>query len=618
MFCKNCGNEMKENQKFCSKCGTKAEFDQEEIIAEKPVAESVAEPVVEETIIEEPVLETAVIEETEAPVQITEEIAKKPDMEMPGLYIEPIDEPKVKKPKKKRFLKVFIPVILVLALAVSGFAHPLTRNILMRTFMSSESYFAYVVENSAKDIAKSIVGAVSEYRAMLDGEFEGVSGSYEFELGNVIKDYVYEVADYEVYEAVEWIDTVGARFDMGKTDDVLGANLKYSINGTDLLSANAAYEGGTLYLTVPEINDEAIGIDLLSLLVRGQGDYFAAEGFMDSLNEIMEIIPSDKVLEDIIVRYITAVAKGIEDIDEDNIEIEAGGIKERGTSMTFTVDDRLLKDVSESVLKELAEDKDIEKLIKDVCELSMVDLDSDDVYDEFLDSIDGFMVDVDNISEVNNDIEICLIANNYGEVNGISAEIDGAEIEFYLTKDGKDYGQLLSINPGQSMGISIEGNGTVSGGKYDGEILLSAGGMDIVKMSLESVDKGLWADGIFNGTMVIAPTEGVGTLLGTMADNELISLISGLKLEMVSDSDKKGGDLTLAVSTGEDLIASINAAYTASTDAEYEVPGSYTEITDESDMENWVQSSQGSIMNLLSKLTEAGFPSHLIMGEFAQ
>lgn len=584
MFCRNCGNEMKENESFCAKCGTKAEIQAEEPVAEAPVPET--------NVNEQPVADTC----TQAPNSI---------------YSEPLVNDSGNGPKKKWFLKVVLPVAIILALAVTSFAHPVTRNMVMRTFMSNESYFNHVVKNGAEDLAENFVASFSEYRNLLNGKFDGVSGSCEIEIGDAVKDYVYDAAEYEVYEAVEWIDTIGFDFDGGKTDDVYGANYTYSINGSDLISANLAMDDEGIYLSLPEINDKAIFYDFKSALGDAGLEFGEFEQIFSCMDEIMEIIPDDKVLEDIIVRYITAVAKGVENVDEEKIKIEAGGIKQSAVSMTIDVDDDLLVSVMESVLNEVLEDKDIEKLINDVCDLSMVDLDGDDTYDEFIDGVENILDELDDIPEIDEEIEISVIADNRGQIIGLAANVEGAEAELYLVEDGKNYGQLLSVDPGQGMSFKLEGKGKLNGGKYNGEIAVNVNGMDIVEISIENVDKGLWKDGIFSGKISVSPSDGIGKLLSS-SGNDMVSLISDLSIEIESNSTEKDGNVILAAYKGEDLIASINTTYAASSDTKYTVPDDYVVADDESDLEEWATESQNNCLKLLEKLTNLGFPSHLL------
>lgn len=119
MFCKKCGNEVKDFMKFCTTCGTPVP---EEEAVVPPVQEAVPEaeePVAEAQTTEEPVVEVPIAEEPR-PVEepVVEDTAPEVTAEEPVAV--PVAEP-VQKPKKKKKGKgVLITVIVVLLVAALG------------------------------------------------------------------------------------------------------------------------------------------------------------------------------------------------------------------------------------------------------------------------------------------------------------------------------------------------------------------------------------------------------------------------------------------------------------------------------------------------------------------
>lgn len=603
MFCKNCGNEISDTVRFCPKCGTPIQ----EAVTENPQPKAVEPEVIEPEAIEPEAVEP---EATKPEVARPEAVVEAPpvpevqnDIANNGLVI---DIPQ--KSKKSRFAKLLIPIVLIFVLAVTSFAHPVLRNSVMRTFMSDDAYFEHVMVNCAEEIAKSLADSIAELKGTLSGDVEA-SGTVEFELGAGAKDLIYEYASYSAYEAVEWFDTVAVDFDAGKSGDVHGMNLQYKINDTDIVSVNVAMEGSRIYYSVPELSDEAICIDFAEIF-RSAGVSFGFSNIISALNEIIEIIPDEDVLEDILVRYITCIAKSIEGVDEEKITVEAGGVSQSAVSMTVTVDEDLIIGALDAVLSELEKDEDIEEIIKNVAELDMVGMDGGDIYDKFVTELEEIHADLENdINLGNEEFELTFVANNRGELIGASIELEGGELEFYTVKDGSKYGQLVRIVTPQGQDFEIQGSGTVNGGKYTGEIELGVMGMQVLTMELEGVDKGLMDDGIFSGRCTISAAENIGGLLSVSGNSDIASIISGFKIEIDSESTKTKSDAELSIYMGDALLGKIKVSATDSTNADFEIPADYVNATDSYAMQSWVESMGTNIYEILGRLQSAGMPS---------
>lgn len=613
MFCKNCGNEIGDNVRFCPKCGTQTrvptpENTQPEVIEAAPADEAIA-PQTEEPQTEAEVSQTAdnAAEENVAediPVQTQEPVlAVQSELNNEGLVI---DIPK--KAKKRGIFKILIPVVLILALAVTSFAHPVLRNSVMRTFMSEDAYFEHVMKNSASEMAKSLADSIAEVKDALSGDVEA-SGTMEFELGAGTKDLIYEYADYSVYEAVEWFDTATIDFDAGKSGDVHGMNLQYKINDTDIVSVNIAMENSAMYISVPELSNEAICVDF-SQAFQSAGVSFGFSNIISAFNEIIEIIPNEDVLEDILVRYITCMAKSIEGVEEEKITVEAGGVEQSAVSMTVTVDENLIIDVLDAVLSELEKDEDIEEIIKNVAELDMVGMDGDDVYDEFITEVEEIHSDLeDDINLGNEEFDLSFVANNRGELIGASIEVEGGKIEFYTVEDGNEYGQLVKFVTPQGQDFEIQGSGTVRGGRYTGEIELGVMGMEVITMELEDVDKGLMEDGVFSGRCTISASDNIGTLLSMSGNDDIASIVSDFKIEIDSESTKSKSNAELSIYMGEAMLGAIKVSADDSTDAEFEIPDDYIDATDSYGMQSWAESMGTNIYEILGRLQSAGMPT---------
>ena len=623
MFCNNCGNKLNPEEIFCTKCGAR--------VAENPEAETpIQEPAPEASANEQGAnYQNANIENTDqgANYQSANTESTDPGANYQSANETPTDTPVYTPfdesynapetfvlPKKKRIPKVLIALVVILAIVGGAFAHPVTRNSIMRLVMSEESYFKHVVENNTEELAEDIstIALGDEDVSLSNME---ASCRMEIELGEEAKNLINKYGGSEAYEALSWLNSGIVDFDFALNDKLMGFNMDFILNNVDILSAQITANEEGAYVSIPDLTNKAIRTDASS------ADLSSMTEALESMQQLNDILPDPKVAEEILVRYIMCIADNVEGVKEESTTIKAGGVSQKCTGITLEVNEKLVVDSVESALKALKDDEDIEDIIKDIANSEMVGEDGNEVYDEFIGTIDDMLSDMDSLEDEIDfqPFDITFYVNNRGEIIGLECNIDGVEgmnsvnVKCLWAETGKEYGSVISVGSG-GQEIAISGGGSKKGNKYNGTHTLSAIGMDILSIELKDVDRKLLDKDIFNGKVIITPCGGVGSALSMAgAPQDLVDVIQNGKIEIsstTSDKDKTKGKIALY--TNNNLLCALNVSASPSSKTSFKIPKDYVDANNTSEMEKLSNDAQDNVNKVIDRLEKAGAPAKFI------
>ncbi len=569
MFCENCGKPMDENQKFCPTCGAKNSA------AEEAAAESVPE--------------------------IAAENGTAPESGS--------QKPPKKKGGKKALTAAIIAAVLVVALAISAFASPFVGNLLAKTFMSPEKYFVYVQKENTKDIAK----ALSESMALVrDANGSAMSGKADVELtmGDGLKQLLNEQGGAEAAMYTSWINSVGIGYGASVDGDLMGADAKVRLNGTELATMNVAMdmEAGMVYMSVPALSETAIGANLGAEMSGGD-----MSEMMAMLEEFYNILPEEKVMEELLCRYMEKVAEQVTNVDRKPDTLTAGDVSQRATLLTAKLSEKTAMKITEAVCEEALDDKEIKKIIKDAARIEALGVDGDELYNEFTSSIEDFLAEIEDYEPSTETVaKLKVWVNGSGEIIGLGVEIEEAEIVFCTVEKGKKFGILLeSTIPGAEF--ILEGDGETEGGKKNGELTLKVNDAEIVTVSLSDIDEKKLEEGMLDGKITIAPSASISGLLDMAGDDmgELAGLLEGLRLEIAAAQEsEKAGNVEVSLYSGDALFAALKVNANVEEGGSVTLPATYVDAESEADMEGWLSSA--NIQGLADKLKAAGMPDALL------
>ena len=614
MICEKCGAQMGDGDKFCEQCGWKAPEAAEPVVAEEtPVVEETpaAEeaPVVEEApaaeeapVAEEtPAAEEAPVAEEAPAVEEAPVAEEAPVTEEVPVVVEPtpvaVETPVVEEAPvaAKKGLSgkaiglavgaVAAVLVLVLVCCSTSMAH-----FFKKTFSSPEKYFSYIMKQQSEEVIDMYMAYYDNYLLdLLTITDKSMEADVTVELSEDVRELMgYSGVDFE------WLESATIGINANVKDMAIGAGLDLAINGVDVISGNATIdcEEEEVYLQVPELNKTYFGASFKDM------DISIDEDDWEKFEAISKYMPASKDLDKLLTKYIGIALDCVEDVEKDSDELKAGDISQKCTVLEVTIDTDTVQAMSEAVLEEMLEDKDLEKLLKEtlaVAEEFGEDVDVEDAYDEFIEGIEDALDNIDSIDMGDEEILLVLYVNNKGEVIGTDMEMPGMKLTFAMPKKGSNFGYeyILEMEEyGETMKMIMEGSGKEKGGKLSGEFSVKVNTYSIIDMVIEDYDMDAAKEGKAKGSYTISPSKSLGTLLtmATGSDASIVSTLLDYSITVDMDVDYNKANVAIIVNDGDEEIVKITVTGKDGKGSKVSIPSSKNvlDITDSDDIEDWL------------------------------
>lgn len=571
MFCRNCGNVLNDGVKFCNKCGTRV---LDETVPEKPAA---SEEVIPEAAPSAPAAQVTPVAtaETAAPATPAPEAPEEKKAKKKGSF------------KAKAIVAGILAVVILSTSALAALFVPEVGNFFAKTLMPADKYFTHVQKNNAKTLAadvSSMVGMLGTKKFTISG----ATADAEVIFGDGMKELIRTEGGTEAMEVLGWIETIGMHVDADISGSVYGVNQSVSINGKEFVNAKMVWDmaSGYIYISLPGIQEEAL--QLYTGITLSQADY---EKLEKTVGRFVEIIPDEKTLEKMLVRYVTAISGEVTNADKKSETIKAGDVSERVTRIDVPITEKMLLNAAKAVLTEVKKDGDIKNIIRKVDALSEdlgVSFDGDAVWENLVEEIDETLEDMKEAEPSAKKLGTlkCWV-DGKGDVVGLGFRADAVELKAYSVEKGDRYGVYMVLDAGGKV-YKLDGGGTLSGGKRSGVFNLSVGGSDVVKVTISDVDdEKLMKAGLFSGKLIIEPADSISGLLG-MAGGDAARYLRGAKLELTADmaSEYDGtAEMTLHLGGKHFVTMKVNAKAKGSSGF-VQIPGEYK---GEYESEDWLR-----------------------------
>lgn len=623
MFCEKCGNPVGESEKFCSQCGAPLP-EMEAAAAETAPAETAA-----------PAAETAPVETAEAAAAESAPVA----LSVPQVQEAPIapaipeDKPDVsgKKPKKKK-----APLIIAACAAVAAAAAAICvavvagpGNFFRRSFSSPEEYYRYVEGNTVSAMA----GMGMAYYDMLIMESLSVNGrsadiEFEVELGEGGQELLglLELADVDL----TWLTDFSVGVGYSLKDYLLGYDLSFGLNQSDILSIRTIMdlEGGAMYLQVPELTADYIGVDLDEIT-----DGYGAESFeayremQETFAAVRKAMPDAKEVEKLLQKYLNLALSGVSNVDKSTKTVKAGGVQQKCTELEVTFDGKSLSKILRTVLKEIPKDNDLKKLF-----VSMVDSlqeidgfgsgDGEDAWDAFAEQVKEALDSLDELEDMDEALVMKVYVDDKGKIVGRVLELvedreTFATVSVLALEKGSKFGYEFSVQSDSGYGseMALTGSGKKSGNILTGDFELKYGGMSVLDLKVSELDMGQIGQGHLNGSITMTLSKQIADLLSTslsyyglgygtmLADMQLV-----LDFQIAENSDK----ITLGLNNGREKVVSISMSAETGDGSQVSVPDARDTvfIEDDEDLADWLEDIDWA--GFIERLDKADLPDEVM------
>ena len=538
MFCENCGKELPREAVFCVNCGT-------------PVAQG----------------------ENNAAGGFS------PD----NKWMEPyrvMPEAGGAAPVRKKgglgmFLKIFIPVaVLVLALA-GGVVFGMGTDFFRRTFSSPEKYFQYVL---GKSLQKNAAIMANNYNTLIRENMNftdrTVGGTIEVRLGDGAKALL-EMAGG--VDNLDWLSQVGLETELSVKEKIFSGNAALKLGENEILSGNFAADEKGAYLQVPVLSEQYVGVDFETMMEKtpysssvGMREVF---GYLDS---VYTNLPDKEQMEKILYRYFCLAISCIDEVEREKGTLSAGGVDEKCTSLETVIRAETAQNMVKTVLKEMREDEELKEIIKKLSKIEGFD----GVYDEYRDAIDMALDEVDNI-ELSENLVLTVYVDNKGNIIGFQEKAGDFKVFGANTKKGKDVGYKVVFDT-DGVSCLLEGQGIETDGKVSADFVLeweSYGELQSVEFRCEDFDRKAAEEGNIKGT-VIVPMKEVDELFAL--NNRILR-----RYDMALYVDAEGGnvDAELRLMEETEEIAAVSCSFRQEAGKEGSIPSKNDVVMVENEMD---------------------------------
>lgn len=509
----------------------------------------------------------------------------------------------------KIFLIVAAAVIVVLVLVLCNLR--VAANFLRRTFSSPESYYHYVEKKTVEDASADFAEMYGRYFLdNLDTSGRSVSAQIDVKMGEGGQDLL-DLADLAGVD-MSWLESASLMMNSSASKEAISFGLKAALNGVNIISGNVVVdlEEEALYLQLPEVNKRYMGVEF------DTSDLGDMEEMWELYETLEKVCPDQKEAQQLVNRYFTTAIECVDDVTKKKSVLEAGDIEQKCTVLTVTLDEETAQKVMIAVLTQMKDDKDIEKIIKNVMaeetlveELYLDDMSPEEAYEEFQDWVDEGLEYLEDYDDYSDDkIKMKVYVNNKGEIVGRTITAEDTTIKMLMPEKGKKFGYELSYKDSYyDESMAVTGNGTRSGDKIDGEFALEYNDISMADISVKDFNTKDARKGMINGKMTWKLSEDIEDYTGYVSGMSMIQ-----KITVTTDfkSDKNSSKCNIGVSMKDKNLVDIMISYSKEKGYKGADPGSdAVMIDDEDDLIKW--GKDFNLNGLTDALKEANVPSEV-------
>lgn len=545
MKCKNCGNQLTDNEIFCSVCGTKTDTSETQNTNSQTDNNTTTDY-------------NNAGSESSYNSASDNGFTPTPDggfTSASGSNFNEVPQEPVKTKKKAPKIIGIVCGVVVVALGATGITLAATgqlTNFCKKNFSSPENYLKYVVSKNAENNIETFNNSYSKVYENIDAEQMSGKVKLDVAVGDSLKPLIGLLS-----QDLTNLNNASLEINSSIKGDVQNVEVTANVNDKKVATLKSTLNSKkeTGYIQIPELSksylDYSEGVAELNEEMSSYGANMSS-----TINELKENLPTPDALTEIITTYSDIAINNISDVDKSSKTIEAEGIKQKCTALTATIDGDYSYDVALEVLETLADDKNIEDIISSMDE---------DTYDDFSSEIEDAITELkDNKSsikdEFENDMELTFYVNSKGEIVGeaVYIEVDDEEINIscVMPQKGSKFGYLLSAEIDDSELLSLTGKGTlkndVMNGKFD--LTINEEYLEDVSeyvsssesiINIEVIDYNMKAskEGNFKGTFKLS--------------SDAITMVSGYEAVLDITSDDKEATIAVTICSGSDEWATI-------------------------------------------------------------
>ncbi|MGN0263485.1 MAG: zinc ribbon domain-containing protein [Oliverpabstia sp.] len=553
MFCKNCGNEIENDAAFCPQCGYRLK-------EHTPQQESPVCPVCHHPIKPGAAFCTSCGADLSNAQQATD------------------------KPVHTRKKPLIIGGIAVAVLAVGGITAVLASSLPKLMYRSSpEKYYRYAEIQNLEDNAE-IIGDL--YDSCLEQQKKTGKGA-TVNLTARLEDGGRSLLGTVVPMDLSWLKEISLNTTGRSDESAFGAESTLSLNDTPLASLHLSgdFDLQEIYMTIPEISSDYLGMNLSSILGQYGGDFSSLQSLEEMMTDLSEFCEDGDTVEELLVRYGTIVFNHITDVEKSSETLEINGISEKVTTLEARITPSDFAAMGKEMIPLLRKDDDLRQIITACGKMAALqdsgNIDGNSYYQKFLYLLDSLESELNQLAE-NADYNYLLSRICIGKSDQIAARTltlvsDGEYLQllsYSKPQSGKEFALNTNVNL-EDYTMTISGSGTVAGKKENADYTVSVAGIPYLRLRTSDFDTEKAKKGYINGTFTVSPLAGISSLSGA---DELAGILNNYALKFNCNSTEKSSQIEFSVMSSDLPLITFSSEYLYESNGSTDFPKSSDKV----------------------------------------
>ncbi len=639
MYCEKCGNPVKDTEKFCPKCGAPVKAS-----ADNSASGGKASPKAEGSKADAGKAAEAVMKTAAAAVEGVKEAAGKGRQAWNRLSSK-------EGGKKKIIIAAAAAAVLLLLVVITANAASI-NNLLRKTFGSPEGYYQFVEKKTVNELADACGELYGIYLDSLNYYDKSIGGEVSIKLDEAGQDFV-DLLGFAGID-ISWLKNAKIGVNAAVKDSNFSAGISAAINKDEILSGKAVMDiqAGEVYFQLPELNKLYLGLELEEVL--GSYDRKSLESFQEiqaANKEQLKAFPSEKEIEKLFKKYTLLALSCMEDVSKSAKTLKAEGVQQKCTELKVTIDADAARDIAETVLEEIQNDKDIEKIIMDIAEamdqsgvygrmlpgaqgfmyimagvataegsIGYADgavSDAEEVYEAFLNEIENMLDRLHYIGDSDNEIIMKVYVDGKGNIKGRKIELknkySSQTVSILMPQKGNKFGFEFSAD---GFPLKLTGSGKKKGDTITGAFTVKFNGASVVDVAAAGLNTEELKKARLNGKLEVTASSGLGRVadlgIGNRSLGSMAAIISDIKLTLKAETTEKSMKYDLSVGYEEESIGTVSIALKTGNGSKAGIPGDKNVVMaeDEEDLLEWIEEMNWD--KLISVLDKSDIPSDIV------
>lgn len=398
-----------------------------------------------------------------------------------------------------------------------------------------------------KEALGKITDTFSEAYGTILGSAEDSNVAADLEMHlNLNTDFIGEFVFGDSLD-LSWASDILLNLDTNTNGSRSSVTLGLGLGSTEAAAVQIIMDEATMeyWIGFPGINDQYLYMNMLELY----GEAYATTMMtsMGRIQDLMEVLPSEQTVNQLLDKYLGIVLSGITNVEKSTETVEVNGVKQELTVLTAKITEKDLLNIAINVLEEAQKDQALKSVIvnfsdcyNDMAKQSMREYleyygetyEEEDLYAYFTEAVAEGLESLRSIREDCDDGNYLLLKDY---VNS-SDEIVGRKFSLYSGNYSSDEVGYITVEQGDKFAfeadfveVTASGDGTVSGGKYNGEFDLTVGGSDMLYLELKD-----FATNGESGSIILYPSYALLEAMDAPEDvaSMILSMDLGIELAM--------------------------------------------------------------------------------------